>query len=276
MNRAESSSASGEPTKDGRRELLVHAYGPRVRVLSNPLLDSMVARLCEPGTKLREITSGVRFVYEALTLEASHDFPRCRREIKTRMAAQHPEAGILRSEFLDPAMRVVIVDVVRAGILPSQICFERLASVLPDDCLRLDHLTMARIADASGHVARVDLSGSKIGGSVDGATLIVPDPMGATGSTLIRAVEHYREHHGEPARVIALSMIVTPEFLRRSLDLVENLTIVAARLDRGLSPADVLATPPGTHWNRERGLDEHDYIVPGAGGMGELLNNSWC
>jgi len=261
---------------DGGHGLLAHAYGPDVRVLANPLLDSMVARLCEPETRLRGITSGVRFVYEALTLEASHDFQRCHRERPTRMAEQHPEAGILRGEFLDPAMRVVVVDVVRAGILPSQICFERLASVLPDECLRLDHLTMARIADDSGHVARVDLSGSKIGGTVDGAILIVPDPMGATGSTLIRAVEHYREHHGEPARVIALSMIITPEFLRRSLDLVENLTVVAARLDRGLSPADVLQTPPGTHWDRERGLDEHDYIVPGAGGMGELLNNSWC
>jgi uracil phosphoribosyltransferase len=276
VNGAEGSRSADQLPSEGAHGLLSHAYGSRVRVLSNPLLDSLVARLCEPRTKLREITSGLRFVYEALTLEASRDFPRCRREIATRMAEQHPEAGILRGEFLDPAMRVVIVDVVRAGILPSQVCFERLASVLPDECLRLDHLTMARIADASGHVARVDLSGSKIGGTVAGATLIVPDPMGATGSTLIRAVEHYREHHGVPARVIALSMIVTPEFLRRSLDLVENLTIIAARLDRGLSPPDVLATPPGTHWARERGLDEHDYIVPGAGGMGELLNNSWC
>lgn len=274
-NAGGSRSLDGPPSERGTGQL-AHAYGPRVRVLSNPLLDSMVARLCESGTKLREITSGVRFVYEALTLEASHDFPRCRRAIPTRMATQHPQAGVLNGEFLDPAMRVVIVDVVRAGILPSQICFERLASVLPDECLRLDHLTMARIADASGHVARVDLSGSKIGGTVEGATLIVPDPMGATGSTLIRAVEHYREHHGIPARVIALSMIVTPEFLRRSLDLVENLTIIAARLDRGLSPEDVLAKLPGTDWDRERGLDDNDYIVPGAGGMGELLNNSWC
>ena len=32
----------------------------------------------------------------------------------------------------------------------------------------------------------------------------------------------------------------------------------------------------GTHWERERGLNEQGYIVPGAGGMGEVLNNSWC
>ncbi len=265
--------ADEQAVASGERE---HAYGPRVRLLANPLLDTLMARLCAPGTPLREITSGVRRVYETLIAEATRHFPRCRRDVPTRMADAHPDAGVLRGEFLDPASRIVVVDVVRAGILPSQVCFERLASVLPDESLRLDHLTMARVADASGHVDHVDLSGSKIGGSVDGATLVVPDPMGATGSTLLRAVAHYREHHGEPARVIALPMIVTPEFLRATLDAIDTLVVVAGRLDRGLSPADVLATPPGTHWDREKGLNEHDYIVPGAGGMGELLNNSWC
>ncbi|MFO0670283.1 MAG: hypothetical protein U0235_11745 [Polyangiaceae bacterium] len=41
------------------------------------------------------------------------------------------------------------------------------------------------------------------------------------------------------------------------------------------SPADVLATVPGTRWDEERGLDDHQYIIPGAGGIGELLNNAW-
>jgi hypothetical protein len=47
------------------------------------------------------------------------------------------------------------------------------------------------------------------------------------------------------------------------------------RLDRGLSPADVLKTPLGTHWDRERGLNQKDYIVPGGGGFGEVMNNAY-
>jgi uracil phosphoribosyltransferase len=43
-----------------------------------------------------------------------------------------------------------------------------------------------------------------------------------------------------------------------------------------LSPADVLQTVPGTRWAEERGLTDHQYIVPGAGGLGEVLNNSWA
>jgi uracil phosphoribosyltransferase len=32
---------------------------------------------------------------------------------------------------------------------------------------------------------------------------------------------------------------------------------------------------PGTYPDEERGLNDVQYIVPGAGGMGELLTNSW-
>jgi uracil phosphoribosyltransferase len=60
------------------------------------------------------------------------------------------------------------------------------------------------------------------------------------------------------------------------LEEFDNLVVYTARLDRGLSDPDVLASEPGTHWDRERGLDEKSYIVPGAGGMGEVINNSWC
>ena len=36
-----------------------------------------------------------------------------------------------------------------------------------------------------------------------------------------------------------------------------------------------LRTEPGTHWDEERGLNDIQYIVPGAGGVGEILNNAW-
>ena len=37
----------------------------------------------------------------------------------------------------------------------------------------------------------------------------------------------------------------------------------------------MLFRSPGTLPEGERGLDDHQYIVPGAGGLGEVLNNSW-
>ncbi len=268
-------SSRDETTSGGWEQ--AHRYGDRVHLLANVHILSMLARLSSDAVHHPEMEDLLRAIYQALILAAAgNELPRVAGEVRTRMAAQHPEAGFYRGPVLDPAARVVVSDVIRAGIVPAQTCFEMLARALPDASVRMDHLTLSRIADSQGRVRGAELTSGKIGGRVDGAVLMLPDPMGATGSTTLRVVQHYLEHHGRPARIVALPMIATPEYLRAVLSKVDNLCVYAARLDRGLSSPDVLASVPGTHWERERGLDEHGYIVPGAGGMGEVLSNSWC
>ena len=106
--------------------------------------------------------------------------------------------------------------------------------------------------------------------------VLFPDPMGATGGSMSLAMSHYRTKlDGEPAAMIAMNLIVTPEYIRRIVQDHPSARVYAFRLDRALSPTEVLATLPGTHPEQERGLNEHQYIVPGAGGLGELLNNAW-
>jgi uracil phosphoribosyltransferase len=100
--------------------------------------------------------------------------------------------------------------------------------------------------------------------------------MGATGTTIDTVLGHYRENvPGKPERVIALNMIITPEYIRHLRAEWPQTIIYAYRLDRGLSPDDVLAAVPGEQIERERGLNEHGYIVPGGGGFGEIMNNSF-
>ena len=253
------------------------AYGERVHILDNTHLLTLLSRLSGPDIGHPELPALVRTVYRWLMMTVSgREFPRVEAAVPTRMAEQHPDEGVYRGGILDPATRVVVVDIVRGGIIPSQTCFEMLCSVLPSDHVRIDHLSMQRVSDDEGHVVGVDLSGSKIGGSVEDSVLLLPDPMGATGSTTVRAVEHYLEHHGRPERIVAMPMIATPEYLGAVLGRFDDMVVYTARLDRGLSPPDVLQSVPGTRWDEERGLNENGYIVPGAGGMGEVLNNAWC
>ena len=75
--------------------------------------------------------------------------------------------------------------------------------------------------------------------------------------------------------MVALHLVVTPEYLRRVTSEFPEMIIYSVRLDRGLSPPDVLATELGERWDEERGLNERQYVVPGAGGLGEILNNSY-
>jgi len=256
---------------------LTHRYGERVHILDNVYLLSALARIGSPNVAHRDLMALLRSVYQTLlTVACGRELPRVTAHVPSRMAQTHKERGIYKGPVFDPSTNVVVVDVIRAGIVPSQVCFELLTAVLSEQRVRLDHLNMARQSDANGHVTGVDLSGSKIGGRVDGSIMILPDPMGATGKTTVRALQHYLANFGRPQKIIALPMIATPEYLRAVLEEFEDLVIYTARLDRGMSDAEVLNTVPGTFWDREKGLDGKSYIVPGAGGMGEVINNSWC
>ncbi len=135
---------------------------------------------------------------------------------------------------------------------------------------------MQRATDDQGRVTGVETAGSKIGGPVAGATVIVPDPMGATGSSIADVLGVYRDLAGGPPRqMVAAHLIVTPEYLRRVRADFPDAAIYTLRLDRGLSSERALAATPGTLPDEERGLDDIDYIVPGAGGLGELINNAF-
>jgi len=144
--------------------------------------------------------------------------------------------------------------------------------------VRQDHISIGRTTNDQKQVTGSQVSGHKIGGSINRSIVLFPDPMGATGSTLVEALDLYKstKKQGEKAhKYIALHCIVTPEYLKAVTSKHPDLIIYAVRLDRGLSSEKVLNSIPGTYWNEERGLNNNHYIVPGGGGFGEVMNNAY-
>ena len=256
---------------------LSHRYGDRVHLLSDAWSMSLLARLCQEQTVQPEVNRLVGSLYERLLVNvAGSILSRTTTTVRTRMKAVVPQ-GEYTGEIIDPTQRVVIVDLARAGILPSHRFYEGLHQAIAPENLRQDHVVASRTTDADGRVQGVRFDGSKIGGPVDGAAVIFPDPMGATGSSIAGVIDHYLSEAvgGTPRIIAAVHLIVTPEYLRRMTAEYPELEIFAVRLDRGLSAPDVLAAQPGSRWDEERGLNDIQYIVPGAGGVGEVLNNAW-
>lgn len=253
-----------------------HEYGANVHLLDDPLAWTQLARLCARETVQPEVGQLVRVLYQRLAqVVLAAEFPRTKVAVPTRMVMTSPEA-VYRGAALDPATKCVTVGIARAGTMPSQIVYDLLNEVLDADGVRQDHLFMSRATDADGKVIGATWHDAKIGRDVEGRILLLPDPMGATGSSMNSAMTHYKTKlEGTPKSFITMHLVVTPEFIKNVLREHPDTIIYALRLDRGLSPAKVLATPPGTHWDEERGLDDHQYIVPGAGGVGEILNNAW-
>jgi uracil phosphoribosyltransferase len=253
-----------------------HRYGERVHLLDDPLAWTLLARLCAHDTKQPEVGRLVRMLYEKLAnVVVAAELPRARLDVPTRMVTSSPEA-VVRSIGIASNTRVVTVGIARAGTMPSQVVYDLLNELIDPACVRQDHLFMSRATDAQGHVTGATWHDAKIGRDVEGRIVLFPDPMGATGSSLVSALDHYKTRlDGKPGKCVTLHLIVTPEYLKNVLKAHPDVVVYALRLDRGLSKADVLATVPGTRWDDERGLDDHQYIVPGAGGVGEILNNAW-
>ena len=255
---------------------LEHRYGKNVHILADPLSLTQLAKLCAKGTLQPEINRLVSILYgELLRTVVNGEFPRRQTATPTRMIDSTPHA-VFHGETLDPDVRAVTVNIARAGTLPSQITYDFLNTVLDPRLVRQDHFVMARVLDEASKVIGAAVSGSKIGGDVDDAILLFPDPMGATGGSISTALKLYKDTvMGTPRKVISIHLIVTPEYLKNITTHHPAEIVYALRLDRGLSPERVFDTIPGTHWDEERGLDDRQYIVPGGGGFGEIMNNAY-
>jgi uracil phosphoribosyltransferase len=250
---------------------LKHHYGNQFHLIDDPFSQSLLTQLCLPETKQPHIHRMVEKLYTNLIMSACTQlFPRLTTVNKTRMNAE------LSSEILDPSTKAITVNLARAGTYPSHVCYDFLHWFLKPDHIRQDHIFAARKTNEANKVTGTDLGSFKIGGEITDSYVIFPDPMGATGGTINSAIEYYQnEIQGPVKQYIALHLIVTPEYLKKVLSVNNNIQIFALRVDRGMSASHVLNSPLGLYWDQEKGLNDKQYIIPGAGGLGELLNNSY-
>lgn len=255
---------------------LEHCYGPQVHLFDSAPLNYWLAQLGHPASPPTDFPFWIQKLYSHLLLEVlEREFPTAEVTMDTRMTALHPDQKVTTNVLLRE-QRAVTVGLARAGTLPSQICYEILGRALDPFQVRQDHILASRVTGSTEKVQSAELAGAKIGGDIKDAIVIFPDPMGATGHTLCQALDHYKNHVAGPARkFLALHLILTPEYLARVTKAHPDVKIYGLRLDRGLSPKHVLQQTPGQSWNEERGLNDSDYILPGAGGLGEVLNNSF-
>lgn len=257
-----------------RTSELEQGYGNNIHILSDPHLLSLIAKLGSPHTHQPMINLLVEKIYTHLLHQVvAKEFPLTVAEVPTRMSEFHPE-GVYRGPVVDPETSCVSVNLARAGTLPSHICYSELNFLLNPSRVRQDHISIARQTNSNQEVTGSQVSGHKIGGSIENAIVLYPDPMGATGATLVEASSLLRQH-GTPQKEIAIHCMITPEYLDTIQKHCPHLTVYAARLDRGLSSESTLGTPLGSDWKSEKGLNSHQYIVPGAGGIGEILNNAF-
>ena len=144
-----------------------HHYGENYHILSDPFLSSLLALLCSKDTYQPLITDFIKILYNALIARVvGLEFPQKKCMIKTRMYPSHKEA-VLKEKLIDFNTRVVTVNLARAGIVPSQLCYEFLNHIFKPKYVRQDHIYINRTVDDQSQVIGSQISGYKIGGSLD-------------------------------------------------------------------------------------------------------------
>ncbi len=253
---------------------LEHSYGDNVHILDDAYLQAGLSFLCSPECRHPMINYWVERLYVSLLQHTVNSlFERESFERPTRMTQYHPDARV-SATIPRRDSKIVVACLARAGILPSHVCYDELNHLFEPDNIRQDHILLSRRTDANEKVIGADVGASKIGGRIDDAYLLIPDPMGATGSTILSTLDQYK-NLGATRGIATMHLIITPEYLRKMKLTHPSVKIFALRIDRGLSTKAALRARPGALWDEERGLNEKHYIVPGGGGLGEILNNAF-
>ncbi|MDO8642094.1 MAG: uracil phosphoribosyltransferase [Candidatus Woesearchaeota archaeon] len=274
------------PKSDNPFEL-AHGYGPNVHILNDPLLLAMIAKIGHPQTDQSSALRALGYFYQA----AMHHVVRNEvgtndSDIETRMSAHDPDHARYTGPMPSDEHGIVLVSILRGGAPATEKAKEYLAFATGRP-VRTDYIMANRTTDEGHHVTGCAVSGAKLAEnpSVDSKILVVTDPMGATGGTILGARDLYTgklglmnanfplpERVGTYDRMVAVHLIVAPEYLVRMEKEFPDLRIYAGRVDRGLSHPDALKAPPGTMRSLERGLNDRQYILPGAGDLGAVFS----
>ena len=253
-----------------------HYYPQQVHILHNYYLNTLLTQLSQSQTVQPQFNILLTKIYSyLLTQVLNNEWPKKNVSVPTRMTEIHKEQK-LNSLIFDDQQKAVCVDVARAGMVPSQVIFDLVNHFTSPEGVRQDHIFASRMTDDNNTVTHTSLQSSKIGGDIEDALVFLPDPMGATGNSLCEVISHYKNNvEGNAKMFISVHLIITPEVIKKVTETHPDVHIYAARIDRGFSSQEALDKAPGKLWDQEKGLNDNQYIVPGAGGVGELINNSF-
>jgi uracil phosphoribosyltransferase len=202
-----------------------------IRVLEHSVIGDLVARLRSSSTENDEFLRLAHDISRFVAYEALRDYPTSEVRIDTPVVAQIPVRVITQ-----PA---VIIPILRAGLGMSP----AVQSLLPHH--RLCLLGLRR----NEETLQPEVYHDGIPADLDGAPVVVCDPMLATGGSLVYTLDLLATRNAGPVTVVCL--IAAQPGVERLLAAHPAVNIVAAALDGQ--------------------LNDVGYITPGLGDAGDRL-----
>jgi uracil phosphoribosyltransferase len=220
-----------------RQRLLASAFAKRIHIIDHPLAQAILTQLRNKETDQITFRKGVVKVGRLMGYEVIRTMPVKRVQVTTPLQVKAPGLTIPDLEH------VVIINVLRAA-MPL---VEGLLKAFP--LARQGVMAIQRIESKPGieNIKAVRYFG-KVPKVSEKDTVIIADPMLATGSTIIETIKEVQKD-GAPKRMIIASVISCDYGINKVMKRYPSVELFTLAIDRE--------------------LNEHAYIVPGLGDAGD-------
>ncbi len=202
-----------------------------VTVFDHPLIQHKISKLRDKNTGTNEFRSLIEEISMLMGYEALRDLPLEDVEVETPIET-----------CMTPMIagkKLAVVPILRAGLG----MVNGILALVPS--AKVGHIGLYR--DEETHEPHEYYC--KLPSPIDQRTIVVTDPMLATGGSAVSAVNFIKEHGGKSIKF--MSIIAAPEGLNRLREAHPDIRIYVGHLDRG--------------------LNEDAYICPGLGDAGDRI-----
>lgn len=202
-----------------------------IRILSHPLIMHKISMLRDKNTGTNEFRKLVEEIAMLMGYEALSDLPIEMVEIETPI-----------EKCMTPMVagrKLAVVPILRAGLG----MVGGILALAPTS--KVGHIGMYR--DENTHIPQEYYC--KLPKPIEERTIIVLDPMLATGGSACDAIDRIKEHGGKNIKFMCI--IAAPEGLKKLIEAHPDIQIYVGQLDRC--------------------LNENAYICPGLGDAGDRI-----
>jgi len=205
---------------------------PNLHILDHPLIQHKLSHMRDRETSTRTFRELLREITLLMGYEITRNLPLTTMRIETPL--QSMDAPVIAGK------KLVVVPVLRAGIGMSDGLLELVPSA------RVGHIGVYRDPDTHRPVEYL----VRLPDLVD-RTLIVCDPMLATGYSAVHAIDVLKKRGVPDDQIVFLALVAAPEGVTVVQENHPNVKVYVASLD--------------SH------LNDHAYILPGLGDAGDRL-----
>ena len=201
-----------------------------VTILSHPLIKHKLSIIREKSTTTKQFKECLDEIAGLMAYEISKDFPTVKKEIETPICKCTVE--VLEKE-------IVIIPILRAGLG----MVDGIRDLIPT--AKVGHIGLYRDEET----LEPQTYYAKFPKEIESGTVILVDPMLATGGSLVKGIEILKEKGAKD--IIYVGLVGAPEGIKKVQEAHPDVHIFLAALDEK--------------------LNENGYIVPGLGDCGDRI-----